>query len=241
MGKYMKILAIDLRYAWRDPVLMAVLFGPVVLLLLSRYGFPIASYWLDLHYSFYLEEYRAFIASFLLIITPLLIGMLVGLLMLDERDENVIVYYSVTPFMRRGYLVYRLALPTILCTMLSLLYLCFSGLIVFRMEYLLVLLLLALEAPLYALLLAAFAANKVEGLALSKIGGLVIIGPVVAYFTPNFWQILGAWVPTYWPAKVFHLFMHNETLLANVFFMIGFVIHTLFILSMIFIFNKKHI
>ncbi|MGG3281065.1 hypothetical protein [Paenibacillus solani] len=241
MVKYRALLANDLRYAWRDPVLTAALIGPLALLLLSRYGFPVASYWLESYYSFNLEEYRVFSASFLMIIPPLLIGMLVGLLMLDERDENVIAYYSVTPFMRRGYLVYRLALPTMLSTVLSLLYLCFSGLLFFRMEYLIVLLLLALEAPLFALLLAAFAKNKVEGLALSKIGGLLIIGPVVAYFIPNAWGYLGAGVPTYWPAKVLHLYIQNEPLLANVYFMIGLVIHTLYLLFMIFIFSNKHI
>jgi len=241
MVKYRALLANDIRYAWRDPVLAAALIGPLALLLLSRYGFPSASYWLESYYSFNMEEYRVFSASFLMIITPLLIGMLVGLLMLDERDENVIVYYSVTPFMRRGYLAYRLTLPTILCTVLSLFYLCFSGLMVFRLEYLIVLLLLALEAPLIALLLAAFAKNKVEGLALSKIGGLLIIGPVVAYFIPNAWGFLGAGIPTYWPAKVLHLFIQNEPLLAIIFSMIGLVIHTLCLLFMIYIFNNKHI
>ncbi|MVO98595.1 hypothetical protein [Paenibacillus lutrae] len=241
MTKYRALLANDIRYAWRDPVLMAALFGPLLLLLLSRYGFPVASYWLGSSYSFNLDEYRGFAASLLMMIIPLLIGMLVGLLMLDERDENVIVYYSVTPFMGRGYLVYRLTLPTLLCIVLSMLFLVFSGFMLFRLGYLLVLILLAMEAPLFALFLAAFAANKVEGLVLSKIGGLFIIGPAVAYFIPNTWQFLGAWVPTYWPAKVLHLFMQNEILLAAIFFLIGLLIHAICLLFMISIFHKKHI
>ncbi|MDQ0196611.1 hypothetical protein [Paenibacillus wynnii] len=239
MRKYRALLINDIRHAGLDPVLMAGILGPLALLFLSRFGFSIAEHWLEDRYAFHLGEYRGFAASFLITVIPMLIGMMTGLLMLDERDEEVIAYYAVTPLMRKGYMVYRLFLPSILCTVLSSLYLLFSGIAEISLESLYVLLLLALEAPCFALFLSAFAANKVEGLALSKLGGLFIAGPVVAYFVPGGWQLLGAWIPSYWPAKTFLEGMGDRHLAAFSHFALGLLIHVFLLMIMVKVFIKR--
>lgn len=203
MKKYRMLFISDIRHTGLDPVLMVGIFAPLALLVVSRFGFPMIADWLTNGYAFDLYKYRSFAAIFLVMTFPMLTGMMTGLLMLDERDENVISYYAVTPLMRRGYMVYRLVLPSLLCTFLSSLFFIVSGLSSFQLEHIYILILLAFEAPCFALFLASFAANKVEGLALSKIGGLFIAGPIVAYFVPSPWQFIGAWIPTYWPAKLF--------------------------------------
>jgi fluoroquinolone transport system permease protein len=56
-----------------------------------------------------------------------------------------------------------------------------------------------------ALFLAAFAENKVAGLALVKfLNGLAVI-PIGAYFIEPPWQWLSGVMPMYWPLKVFWL------------------------------------
>ncbi|MEC0256620.1 hypothetical protein [Paenibacillus lautus] len=239
MERYKALIIKDLRHAWKDPVLMAAMLGPLALLFVSRFGFPVAIDWLDINYSFHLEPYRGFAGSLLVVTIPMLTGMLTGLLMLDERDENMIAYYAVTPLMRQGYLLYRVTFPFMLCTVLSLVYLSFSTLSDIHWDKLGVLLLLALEAPLFSLFLAAFSANKVEGLALSKIGGLFIAGPVVANFVPGAWQVLGAWLPTYWPAKIPYLITQNEPILAIVFFLVGLLLHAAYLYFMVSVFNNR--
>ncbi|MFB4324566.1 MULTISPECIES: hypothetical protein [Paenibacillus] len=240
MYKYKFLMLKDLRLAWKDPVLMAVLIGPLMLLLLSRWGYPVADNWLDVNYSFQLEPYRGFTASLLVTTIPMLTGMLTGLLMLDERDENMIAYYAVTPLSNKGYLLYRLALPFLLCTVLSIAYLSLSNLSEIGVDSLFVILLLALEAPLFSLILVAFSANKVEGLAFSKIGGLFIAGPVVATFVPGGWQVLGGWLPTYWPAKTPLLMTNNEPFLVLVFLLVGLLLHFIYLYLMATVFvNRK--
>lgn len=241
MGIYKTLLIKDLRHAWQDPVLMAALLGPLVLLLLSRYGFLPAAHWMEENYAFQLEQYRGFAALFLVITIPMLTGMLTGLLMLDERDENMIAYYAVTPLMRKGYLLYRMLLPVVLCVALSALYMSFSALQTIDWDALTLstLLLLALESPLLALFLATFSANKVEGLALSKLGGLLVAGPVVAYFVPGYWQVLGAWLPSYWPAKVLQLTQENAPSLAFVFLLSGLLLHVIYLYFMFSVFKNK--
>jgi fluoroquinolone transport system permease protein len=239
MKKYHTLFISDLRHAGLDPVLMVGIFAPLALLVVSRFGFPMIADWLTNGYAFDLYEYSSFTAIFLVITFPILIGMMTGLLMLDERDENVISYYAVTPLMRRGYMVYRLALPSGLCTLLSSLYLIASGLSSIQLEHIYILLLLAIEAPCFALFLASFAANKVEGLALSKIGGLFIAGPIIAYFVPIPWQIIGAWIPTYWPAKLFFGIEAASGFSVIVYFLVGLIFHLSLLSIMVRIFLKR--
>ncbi|MBT2291196.1 hypothetical protein J7E73_19035 [Paenibacillus albidus] len=239
MNKYRSLLVNDIRHAVLDPVLMVGILAPLALLLVSRFGFPPAAEWLQASYSFDIRGYSSVIAIFLVATIPMLTGMMTGLLMLDERDENMISYYAVTPLMRRGYMVYRLLLPSLLCILFSTLYLIFSGRSELQGESIYVLVLLAVEAPLFALFLAAFAANKVEGLALAKISGLLIAGPVAVHFVPEPWQFLGAWLPTYWVAKVFFSIDTDGLLTTFLIFGVGLLFHGVLLRIMVNIFVKR--
>ncbi|GAB2698643.1 hypothetical protein ACFQWB_00085 [Paenibacillus thermoaerophilus] len=156
---------------------------------------------------------------------PLLPGMVADLLMLDERDEHLIGYYAVTPLTRKGYLIHRLFLPSLLCLALSVLFFAGSGLTAVPFENAYAIALLPLEAPCFALFLAAYAANKVEGLALSKVSGLLFAGPAIAYFAPALWQLAGAWIPTYWPARCYLSGLGGEHLAALGCFAAGVLFH----------------
>ena len=61
----------------------------------------------------------------------------------------------------------------------------------------------AWNAPIYAVLLATFAGNKVQRLALMKGVGVFYIAPSTVWFTPDPWQWLLSVMPTYWPVKAF--------------------------------------
>ena len=65
--------------------------------------------------------------------------------------------------------------------------------------------------PIYALFLASFANNKVQGFALIKAAGIFSWPPIIAYFLPLFWQWVMGIVPTYWPLKVFWMLESGET------------------------------
>ena len=147
--------------------------------------------------------------------------------MLDERDERLIDYYAVTPLRKQGYYMYRLFLPVLITLLVSLLY---------QAEHWPVLILLAVEAPIYALFLVAFAANKVEGLALSKLVGLLLIGAICAYFVPERWQWLAAPLPTYWPSRLYVSgFGHGQDfVLSSGAFVLGLIFH-LYLLYKLFV------
>ena len=60
----------------------------------------------------------------------------------------------------------------------------------------------ALTAPLYALFVGTFAANKVQGFALLKGVGVLTWPPVLAWFVTSDWQLAFGLDPLYWPLKL---------------------------------------
>jgi fluoroquinolone transport system permease protein len=56
-------------------------------------------------------------------------------------------------------------------------------------------------APIFALTLATFASNKVVRLTLMKGLGILMLGPLAAYFVDPAWQPLFRILPTYWSAR----------------------------------------
>lgn len=237
--KIQAFLRNDARQIRTDPMLLASLFGPLALIMIVRFVFPWLSDWLQGQYGFILMNYDDFAVVFLILTICLLPGTLAGLLILDERDENMIAYYAITPFTRKGYFLYRLFLPSVLTVSLGLLFILLSGIAMIRLESIYTIILLTLEAPCLALFLATFAANKVEGLALSKISGLLFAGPIIAAFTPMPWQYLAVWIPSYWPAKVYLLGVADEPLAALGAFSIGLIYHILLLKVMFHHFLKR--
>lgn len=238
-NKYRALLSNDLRQLINDPMLMASILGPLSLLFISRYGLPPIASWTERVIHFPLSEYSSFIAIFLLNTIPILIGSLAGLLMLDERDENMISYFGVTPLSRAGYLRYRLLLPSLLSAIMVGLYVLLSGIVEVGVGAGFSIILLMLEAPLIALFLAAYASNKVEGLALSKAASLLFIGPALAYWVPEPWKHVGVMIPAYWPAQSYLSGLSGFSEASLGWFAGGVVVHLLLLAALLRQFLKR--
>jgi fluoroquinolone transport system permease protein len=146
--------------------------------------------------------YPPLMAYVLLLLVPNLVGFVTGFLLLDQRDDRTLYALQVTPLSLNGYLVYRLAMPVLLSFLLSLIVLPLSGLVPLNWPLLLVAAISAAPmAPIFALTLAAISRNKVQGFALMKMSGIVLLPPLAAYFIQADWQLVLGLVPTYWPAK----------------------------------------
>jgi fluoroquinolone transport system permease protein len=86
----------------------------------------------------------------------------------------------------------------------------------------------ALEAPIVALFLAAFAENKVEGLAFSKMLGLMYLAPFMAYFVDSHWQYLAGILPPFWITKAF-LAAQNDVSIYWLYVAAGIITHLVII------------
>ncbi|MDQ0338025.1 fluoroquinolone transport system permease protein [Caldalkalibacillus uzonensis] len=211
MKPCLQLALADLKNICRDPMLVLALLGSILLAIVFRYVPPMLSEWLELTLGFDLTDYYDLILIIILQLVPLMVGMTSGFMMLDERDEQLIQYFAATPLQKSGYLVVRLGIPFFLTILLCLFVLYFTRLAsISAVQLWNLLLLLAFLTPVFALFLAAFAANKVEGLALAKGAGVMIIAPLAVFFLPWQWQVLVSLFPTFWSAKIMfggdHLF-----------------------------------
>lgn len=202
-GRAATLVAADARNLARDPLLLLSLALPLLLGLALRWGFPWAARRIP---AFDLTAYAAFATGFVVIQAPLLVGFVAGFMLLDERDEGVLQAIAVTPLGARRFLTYRLLLPALLSVPAILLAIAIGGLERPSTPAVFVAVALAAaEAPMMTLLLAAFAANKVEGLALAKAAGLAVVAPFAPLLLPSPWHWLAGVVPHYWAVAVFTL------------------------------------
>lgn len=201
---------IDARNVGRDEMLRWMVFLPLLLALLMRIGWPPLVRQLQASYQFDLSPYTTLLMSFLTIGIPAVFGMVIGFLLLDERDEGSLIGLQVTPLSLNNYLVYRLGIPIALTLVLVLVGLPLAGITTFSLGQLVLLgLVSAPMAPLLAVFLAAFASNKVQGFALSKGVGILFVAPLAAYFLGGTWQWALGLLPTFWAPKLYWLLSEN--------------------------------
>lgn len=78
------------------------------MVLVFRLILPPATAYLSENFDFDLVPYYPMLLSFFFVLQiPLLFGVLVGLLVLDEKDDNTLTALRVTPISMRGYALYR--------------------------------------------------------------------------------------------------------------------------------------
>jgi fluoroquinolone transport system permease protein len=202
---------VDLKSIGRDPLLRWMLVLPLVIALAMRFVAP--PILMNLEAIVHLEVmpyYPVMIAYMLLILVPSLVGMVTGFLLLDQRDDRTLTALQVTPLSISGYLAYRIGIPSVVSVIVTAVMFPAAG--IFDIGVLPLLLSAALAsfmAPLTALFLATFAANKVQGFALMKAFGVILIPPMIAYFIQSPWQLLLGFFPTYWPARLYWSFQAN--------------------------------
>ena len=144
-------------------------------------------------------DYSDLIVSFLfLTLCPTMFGIVYGYIFLDYKDENIFEALSVTPVGNGTLLIMKLIIPYILSILVT-------GLSLFIINseiplelLILVTILSGLNAPFYALLLAVFAKNKIQGMALQKISGILMIFPIISYFVKDSFVILLGIDPLFW-------------------------------------------
>ncbi len=189
----------------RDPLAGNLAIIPVISMLVVTLLVPMLTKWLMEKYNFDLTPYYTTIVSyFFVLIAPLQMGVMTGFLIMDEMDENILTALRVTPLPMIHYAAYRFFMVISLSLLCVLVLMPLTGLVHIPFFKLLPAALSAtLSGPVFALIIAAFAGNKVEGFAISKAMGILGVAPVIAYFIKPPWQFLFGIFPTYWPVKAF--------------------------------------
>ena len=181
----------------RDSFMLFILVIPVFVATLFRFVMPILQGYLIQYFD--LSEYYDFVTIFILVMGPMMSGMVIGFNLLDDRDENILTYMAITPIRKEGYLLFKVFAPMVAVFVQSAFILLIFNLgDIDYIKILPLIVLCALETPMYALIMASFASNKVEGLAFGKLMGISLIGPFVSFFLPSAWRFAAGILPPFW-------------------------------------------
>ncbi|MEX1020816.1 MAG: hypothetical protein WDZ49_14230 [Litorilinea sp.] len=215
----------DWRNIRRDSLLQFVLIYPFILGIGMRWLIPFVTTALADRYD--ITQYNHLLAGFFgLLIVPALVGIAIGFLLLDERDDRTLSALQVTPLSPGAYLVYRLGFPALISVISVLIVMPLMNIVPVNVYRLLPMMLVAaMEAPIFALFLATFAHNKVQGLALMKAAGITLIIPFISWFIPAPWQWFLGIIPTFWPVKSYWLMVSGDTYWPHL--LVGIALHAL--------------
>jgi fluoroquinolone transport system permease protein len=126
-----------------------------------------------------------------------LIGWVTGFLLLEDRDDGVLLAVDVTPIGKSGFLTYRVTVTALVGAAITAIAIPFVAPALELPQRLLIVTAVAVESVLAAVILPALARNKVEGLALTKLTNIAAVVPLIA-IVPSPWRYVAGIVPTYW-------------------------------------------
>jgi fluoroquinolone transport system permease protein len=193
----------DLKQLKGDPMLLISLIIPFILWILMFLVYPIVEHLVINQWNLDISPYYPQAGIFLLMLIPMMMGMVYGFILLDERDAGVITAISVTPTGKAGYLVLRMGIPMVLSFVLIMLYLILLRLTgsLDLLQLILISMVISGQSLILLLILGAFADNKVMGMAITKGSGLLLIGPLLDYSLPAPYNWLGAFSPLFWASR----------------------------------------
>lgn len=191
---------IFLRQIARDAMLVMVLIAPFLAGLAFHFGLPALEGLLFslLGYPVLLPWYPL-ADLFLALIAPYMILFASAMVLLEERDEGLAVYFAVTPVGRQAYLVSRLILPALFAALYTFIVLSFFSLVPLPLLSRLALTLAAsVLALILSLLVYTLAGNRIEGMALAKLSSLILIAIVLPFVVREPWRYLAGILPSFW-------------------------------------------
>jgi fluoroquinolone transport system permease protein len=200
----------------RDSMLRMLIIAPFFYVAMVRFPVPPLTTMLDQRYGFDLVPYYPVIVAFFTIIgSAMILSALGGMVILEEKDTHTLGALQVTPVTMTTYAAYRSATIVGVTMLYALFCALLSGLT--PSGVLPGLLAAALCAGLMAAVIAVFIAlvsdNKVEGLAvLRAVGMLVMLVPIVPFFFDGArWEAAFWLLPSYWPNKIYWLAADGAT------------------------------
>jgi fluoroquinolone transport system permease protein len=193
--RFLRLLSSDAMNVSRDPMLIFA----IVMSILPAIAFAFARDAMDdaALAAFGVQEISRYVALFVLVLPAVLIGWVTGFLLLEDRDDGVLLAVDVTPIGKSGFLLYRVTVTALIGAAITAAAIPFVVPAVGIEAKILLIAAVAVESVLAAVILPAIARNKVEGLALTKLTNIAVIFPLIATI-PSPWRFLASLVPTYW-------------------------------------------
>jgi len=226
-----RLFAADVMNVTRDPMLVFA----IALSLLPSLGLHFFHEAIDAAslQSFGATGISAALTAVALVLPATLTGWVTGFLLLEDRDDGPLLAIDVTPVGKLGFIIYRVLVTAIATALITLVA---TWLLDLRIARIATITMVATEAVIAAALLPAFARNKVEGLALTKLTNIIAVVPLLALI-PSPWRFVGGVVPSYWLGEM--MFGAVPRLTETTMILVGLAVHAAWLSAALWLFSRR--
>ncbi len=207
----------------RDSMMGFMAVYPIIFGFIGRFFIP----WLADKNGFSIDLYADLIIVILTLIVPIAFGALIAFSILEDREDNILTSVKVTTLSINEFLSFRFIMVLILTYITTVFVIWFSDIGDIPIKNILAIAFLAsLEAPMYGLLINSLSTNKIEGFAVMKGLGTLIVFPIIALFFIDKKELFFAFAPGFWSAKAISSIIRGEGILYltyNQYYFTGFI------------------
>ncbi len=194
-----------LRCVRHDGMLFMSCIVPLLCGSFFQYGIPLAEKLLTGYFKRVeiLLPYFAMFDLLLFVTTPMMFSFVAAMVILEEIDVHISGYLAVTPLGRRGYLMSRIGIPALLSFVITLVVISIFSLTSTALGTLLVIDFVGTaQGLMIALMIVSFSSNKLEGMAVTKLSSLMVLGCMVPFFLTGNIEYVASFLPGFWMAKI---------------------------------------
>lgn len=201
----------------RDKMILMLMVYPIILGFIGRYLVPIIQE-ATLSNTFNLYDHYHTLMIFFVIVNPVLFGDVLGLMLLDEREDNTLLAVSVSPVPIHKYLLSSALIFIIASTISGVIITWALGFYHVPLSMSIIINFLASLGVGYPMLLINnIATNKVEGFAVVKAtSGILLLPCVIGVYFTGFAHFIFGLLPAFWPAVALANYSNGYTPPLNV-------------------------
>lgn len=202
---WMSLARADAKRIFRDRFLLLIATYLPLMALGFRWAIPALAD--TVHEQLELRPYYPFISAVLVLILPFVMGCVLGLQLLEEKDERSLSAVVVTPFSFGRYFLFRVLTYACVGTLMLILSHETMGLVrsITLARLGVVAVAFSLSTALSACVIGILAKNQVQGFAVLKGSGFLFTLPALSFFVPTHWDLLFGVIPFYWPIKAYYV------------------------------------
>ncbi|MBN2878769.1 MAG: hypothetical protein JXN65_03970 [Clostridia bacterium] len=202
MFKFIHIKS-ELKKIFREPIMVLLFFAPILITLIFKLMYVFLVPFIQKYIAFDMSQYQHYVLVFTMIMSAMLLSIVMGFTMIDDRDNKIVELISVTPMGKSGYLFMRLSLVFLFVFIYSIYTYLFMGIYILPVFTLLYLsLILCIYSAVMGLLLFSVASDKVNGLTYAKGMNVVFLFAFVDLLNIKWLNAVGGIFPPYWITKI---------------------------------------
>lgn len=188
----------------KDAMLFLACVAPILCGLFIRLGIPSVENLLleKFNYVNILSPYYLMFDLFLAIMTAMMFCFVSSMVILGEIDDGITSYMAVTPLGKSGYLISSIGLPMIFSFFMTIIVLLIFSLT--NPSFIIIIgisILSSILGFIMSMLVISISTNKVEGMAVTKLSGIFMIGIPAPFFASKSLQCIFFLLPSFWISK----------------------------------------